>query len=193
MKKIVFLLAASFFCFIAGAQSSQGDINYGVKAGVDLAKFKGENTGNSENRTSFNAGVLMRYHILQNIALHAELFYGGHGGREGSAYEYRFASLFLPVMAAYYFSTFYLATGPQLSYLLSAKQEYNGDESDIKSNYRSANFAWVFGLGYMLSRSIGLDARYSLGIGNIHKDNNFSNVQHSIFMISLVFMLSAKK
>ena len=193
MKKIFFLLAVSFFCLVAGAQSNQGDINYGVKGGVNLAKFKGENTGNSENRTSFNAGVLMRYHLLQTLALHAELFYGGHGGKEGSAYEYRFASLFLPIMAAYYFSTFYLATGPQLCYLLSAKQKYNDTESDIKRDYRSANFAWVFGLGYMLSRSIGLDARYSLGLGNIHKDSNLSNVQHSIFMISLVFMLSAKK
>ena len=194
MKKIIFVLVLVFASVFASAQAKQGDVNFGVTGGANLSNFKGEGTDNVDygSRTALMAGALMRYHITQMLGLQIALAYGGHGAEYQSA-KYKFSSLFLPIMATYFISSFYLQTGPQLGFLLGAKQEFNGNEHDIKDSYRSLHFAWLLGLGYMITQNLGLEARYNFGIGSMLEDGNHPSISNSIFTIGLVYLLSVKK
>jgi hypothetical protein len=187
MKKIAITLTILVSCIIAHSQNA---VDFGVKAGVNIASFDGEGTNNSniESRTSLNAGVFMRYFISSAVVLRPELFYGGHGAREGDN-TYRFSSLFLPVLISYYLSTFYLMAGPQLNYLLTAESKFPGGTTNVRDSYKALNFSAVMGVGLMFGKRFGLDARYNLGIGNIYK-NNTASIHNTIFMISLMLLFN---
>ena len=59
--------------------------------------------------------------------------------------------LLASVMAKYTFSSgLSLETGPQLGFLLSAKEKYDGDTDNIKDAFKGTSFFWNFGLGYQL-------------------------------------------
>jgi hypothetical protein len=188
MKRLLLVTTLGIFCFVCRAQKT-GDVDFGVKAGVDIATFKGEGTNGADvnSRTSLNAGMFMRYFIATAVAFRPELFYGGHGAEEGPV-TYRFSSLFLPLLITYYLQSFYLLAGPQLSFLLTAQSKSPGGTDNIKEFYRTLNFSLVAGLGFMLGKRLGIDGRYNLGLGDIHKTGNAA-VQNSIFMISLMLLL----
>lgn len=189
MKKFTLIILLFMASYVTKAQT--GSVQYGLQAGTNIADFKGEGTSDIKSRIAFNAGLLMLYKLNPSLALNLSLLYGGHGGKEGPS-TYAFSSIFLPVLASLMIYHFNLYLGPQISYLLSAKAKSSGGETDIKDNYKSLNTAAVAGLGYMFNQNLGLTAKYSLGLGNIHKSATAANVQHTIFMINLIWLLSKK-
>jgi hypothetical protein len=191
MRKFFLFLSLVSLCTLGQAQQT-GDVDFGVKAGVDVSTFKGEGTNGSDvsSRTSINIGFLMQYFMASAIALRPELFYAGHGAKEGD-FTYRFSSVFVPLLLTYYISAFYLMAGPQISFLMAAQSKSPSGTSDIKDYYRAVNFALVGGLGYMLGKNFGIDARYNWGVGHIHKTSTAA-VQNSIFMISLFWLFNRK-
>jgi hypothetical protein len=187
MKKIVIALTLLIGCVSSRAQSP---VDFGIKAGVNIASFNGEGTNNSDvtSRTSMNAGAFMRYFISSGLVLRPELFYGGHGAKEGDN-TYRFSSIFLPVLISYYLSTFYLMAGPQLSYLITAQSKFPGGTSNVREFYNALNFSAVMCTGLMFGKRFGLDARYNLGIGDIYK-NSTASIHNTIFMIDLIMLFN---
>lgn len=185
MKKLIFAILLSVFFMGVHAQQP---VDFGAKAGVNVSNVKGKGTDgyNVSSRTSFNAGLFMRYFIATAVAIRPELFYGGHGFEE-SGVRHQFSSLFLPILFMYYLQSFYLMAGPQLSYLLSAHAKSSGGETNIRNSYNALNFALVAGLGYMLTSHLGIDARYVFGLGDIQK-NGTAAIQNSIFSLSLMWM-----
>jgi hypothetical protein len=79
-------------------------------------------------------------------------------------------------MAKIYLSdSFSLELGPQASFLLSKKDEFNlGD-------YNSFDFSANAGLGIKLTKSLFLQARYSLGLTEVSKN---ANVKNNVIQVS---------
>ena len=130
---------------------------------------------------------------MNNLAFQAELLYGGHGGKESfnnNLSTYRFASMFFPLLINYYISSFYITGGPTLSYLLTAQVKSMGNTTSYIDNYKRFNFALAFGLGYMITNSLGLDARYNFGLNDIHKNSGGAALRNNILMVSLFFLLN---
>jgi len=46
---------------------------------------------------------------------------------------------------------FFAETGPQLGFLISAKAKSGSVSFDAKSNYKSTDFSWAIGAGYLIS------------------------------------------
>ena len=196
MKNLLMITIFLVFCFSVNGQK-QGDTDIGIKAGANVSTLTGEATDDHDvsSRTAFNAGLLMRYFLLSNLAFQPELLYGGHGGKESfnnNLSTYRFSSLFLPLLFNYYISSFYLTGGPTLSYLLSAQVKSMGNTTNYIDNYKRFNFALAFGLGYMISNSFGLDARYNFGLNDINEQSGGAALKNNILMFSLFFLFNRK-
>ena len=87
--------------------------------------------------------------------------------------------------------------GPQLGLLMSAKLNSGGVSVDVKNGYKSTDFSFVFGFGYLIKPAgLGFDLRYNLGLSNI-EDNSSSislggSIKNSVTQLSIFYMFRGK-
>lgn len=170
---------------VAGTFSSQAQIRFGVKAGLNVnslnLKHMGE-TLDKENGCGFTGGVMTEIAIpLGGLAVDASLMYSHMTGKsminvisEGSnseTVEMQQSKNFLeiPVNLKYKFGlpivnnivSPYLLTGPTFSFKF-------GDKKALL-NTKDVQYSWNFGLGLEVVRHLQIQAAYSMGINNIVK------------------------
>lgn len=184
MKKIVITACCLAIIVMAAAQSSR--LYFGVKGGVNIANLNVENGVDYNARTSFHAGALAHLHITPNFAIQHELFFSGQGGKDG-ADRLRLGYLNSPLLAQY-MTGFGLRfeTGPQIGFLLGAKEKNGNTETAIRDQLRPVDFSWAFGTGYLFpGTGIGIDARYNVGINNIHDAPG--TIQNRVFSLGMFY------
>ncbi|NND80281.1 MAG: PorT family protein, partial [Maribacter sp.] len=77
----------------------------------------------------------------------------------------------LPLMAKFYVAEgFSLEAGPQVGFLLSAKDVYDGGEDDWSDITKGIDFGLNFGIGYKLQSGLNFGARYNLGLSDLNDD-----------------------
>ena len=64
-------------------------------------------------------------------------------------------------------SGFRFQGGPQIGFLVDAKQDFNGLKSDIKDNLKKTDFMLLVGASYITKGGLGFDARYGYGLTDI--------------------------
>lgn len=79
--------------------------------------------------------------------------------------------LSLPVLLQYrHASGLSVQTGPQLSYLLSAKIKAGGESMDMKDDFKKTDLSWALGVGYAIAEGkIGFNVRYNFGLTKLGK------------------------
>jgi hypothetical protein len=193
MNKIFLTITTIMAVYFVNAQDVKTDgndvIKFGVKAGINLANL----TSNEDlsMRIGFHVGGFMQYKLSEKFALQPELLFSTQGAKyQGSGAlsgyvisvesNYKLAYLNLPVMAKYYVSNkFSFEAGPQIGFLLSAKNEFDysgtllgepisdSGEIDIKDDFNSFDFGINFGAGYDFNDKISLGLRYNLGLSDV--------------------------
>lgn len=175
MKKALLLLACTFIAFSINAQ-----VNFGVKAGVNLTTLMGDDS-KMENispgyKVGFAGGGLVNYKLSDALSLQGEVLYSLEGATykaEGEKLKYNLSYINVPILAQYnHTSGFYAETGPQIGFLTTAKMSYDGNSTDIKEGHASVNFGWGLGAGYKLSNGLAIGARYNLGISSLDKEGD---------------------
>jgi len=195
MKRILIIATVSL---IALATRAQSNVHLGLKAGVNVASLKIENGDDLDSKASFNVGGLAHIHVTKHFAIQPELILSGQGGKYdvgNSTGKVNLTYLNIPVLGQYMFGDgFRLETGPQLGFLLSAKNKLNNVTVDVKNSYKTTDFSWAFGVGYVSEMGLGADLRYNLGLSNIN-DASSTNVQNRVLSLGLFyqFMHSPKK
>lgn len=176
---------------IAAFSTVQGqEKNLGVKAGVNYTNLTSQME--PDPVFGFHVGLTSEFKIAPDFTLQPELLYSMEGARSEISYseeEFTFSSdqkiklgyINLPLMAKYYVRPgFSFQAGPQLGYLVSAKNEFEVysnfsedfmmDESgtvDIKDELTKFSFGLNFGLGYEFYNNLFLQARYHIGLTDI--------------------------
>ena len=150
---------------------------FGVKGGLNLYKIGVDGGDKSDLKPGMHLGILSHIHMSDQFALQPELVYSMQGARtENDADEEVGVNLNyvnIPLMFQYMFDNgFRIQAGPQLGFLASAKAKSNGRSADIKDGYNTIEFGIPFGVGYISNSGFGVDARYNLGISNIHEGND---------------------
>ncbi|WP_299885697.1 porin family protein [uncultured Lacinutrix sp.] len=195
MKK-VFLTAAIAVLSFATTQAQE--IKFGVKAGVNVSKFGGSLPGvidfgsiDYEYRTSFHVGGLAEIMLSDKFALQPELLYSSQGskisevdGNFNSESILKLDYVNVPIMAKFMpFEGFSIEAGPQVGFLISAKEDYtdsdgdaNEDGIDIKDDVKSIDFALNLGVGYKLDNGILFSARYNFGLIDVDDADDVDNV-----------------
>ncbi|MCQ4034478.1 outer membrane beta-barrel protein [Kaistella montana] len=83
---------------------------------------------------------------------------------------------------------FYLEAGPEFSFLLSAKDKWDGGSDDVKDEFNSFDFGIGLGMGYYFIPNFGINARYVAGFTDIAKDNPTSDTyKDNVFQIGLSY------
>ena len=164
MKKILLLAVVTVLGF---TNVTAQKIKFGAKGGLNFANVYGDNSSKSETVTAFNFGLMSEIPISQKFSFQPEIMFSGQGysfeGGDGNLVALNYLNV--PLMGKYYVvKGLSLEAGPQLGFLLSAKNE----STNVKDSFKSFDFGVNFGLGYKLNNGLNFGARYNLGLTNIN-------------------------
>jgi hypothetical protein len=196
MKKFIGAIVLFLLFFSANAQHA-----IGIKAGANdnLASVSDATIKTDPLSPGFYAGTFFNDMIAKQLALQVELVYSGEGTKfkqKGNATVYTDKIGYLNIPVLIQFKTaggFYLETGPQLGFLLSASESFSGSSTNIKSDVSSTKFSWCFGLGQVIAKTVGIGFRYAAGLSNINKDSGSSgSIKDGVVSIGLSYWFKLK-
>lgn len=211
-SKNLFLAGALFLAAFSTAQAQE--INWGIKAGANYSTISSDIQ--PDHIFGFHAGVVAEISVVPKFSIQPELLYSLEGAKSEFSFseeEFDFSSkskitlgyINLPVIAKYFVTPeFSLQSGPQVGYLVSAKDDYeismsfpeeftDSGEADMKDELKSISFGWNFGLGYEFQNNLFLQARYHLGLSDISDYNaseddmdiEFDKIKNQGFQLSV--------
>ena len=179
MKKPLLVIALLFvLSYNAQAQLLQ----IGVKAGLNYANFSGTAI-QTDAITSYHAGLIAEIKLLDKFAIQPELLYTTQGAsydKAGQELKNELGYIAIPVLAKIYLSkSFSLELGPQASFLLSEKNNF--DLADPKT----FEFAVDAGLSFKITKNIFVQGRYVLGLTEVSSN---ADAKNSVLQLSAGLM-----
>lgn len=173
LKKLSFVL---FVTLSSGIAFAQKNVQFGVKAGLNIASLRDDlvEDAKATPRKGVHAGFLAHIHLNRHWAIQPEVTYS----TQGANYDYgtftgkdKFDYINVPVLVQYLTKGgLRIQTGPQLGYMVSGTFKPNNGPEVNKTDIKSTDFSWAFGLGYITKSGFGIDGRYNLGVSNLYKD-----------------------
>lgn len=170
---------------IAGAAMAQSPVKFGLKAGGNFANINTSVSGfgssvsqSASSVTSFYVGGLATIPLGTKLSFQPELLLSSQGAKgesfdlDGNSYEGKSSTLYLnlPLMVRYNIvAGLHGELGPQVGFLLSAKDKFQGESFDSKDGYKSLDFGVNVGAEYQFPMGLFLNARYNWGLSNIAK------------------------
>lgn len=185
MKKII--LAAVLFIATSATIQAQF-VKIGVKAGVNFANQHGDASFDGisvdkEGITSYHAGLVAELKLLEKFSIQPELLYSTQGATYKNAvdeFKNELGYLSIPVMAKFYLTkSVSLELGPQASFLLSNKKEFDVEDP------KTFDFAVNAGLGLKITEGLFVQARYGLGLTEV---SSHADLKNSVFQLSAGYM-----
>ena len=164
MKKLSLFVLAVSLSVLSFAQRS--NVQFGIKGGVNLADYNYNTRG---FRTGFHIGGLAHIHTSNpKLAIQPEIVFSAQGADFNNGTDH-VDYINIPFLIQYLGKGgLRLETGPQVGALVSAKfSGNNGVEYDIKNRFNKSDFGWAFGIGFLSTSGLGIDARYNLGLSDI--------------------------
>lgn len=191
MKKLALVLTV----FAASVFGVNAQVQFGIKAGANFANITG---GDGKTLVNFNGGALVKIPLVDALSLQPEVVYSGQGAKStisGVDYKQTLNYINIPILAKYSLPVgVFFETGPQIGFLMSAKAKAGDQSEDDKDSFKSTDFAWAFGAGYVIPDvNIGVDLRYNLGLTKIADGTTSKN---SVFQIGVFYLFgegSSKK
>lgn len=178
MKKIIILSAGLLFAGLAQAQTSTNP-SFGIKGGLNIAKFAGDPDPNSEFNTGFSAGLFMNIPVSSGFSFEPSLEFSQKGAEYTSGnteFKTKISYIDLPLMARYdASSSFGLFAGPQVSFFMDQESKVvTGNSSSTfegsNESYRKSLAGAKVGASYNFG-SVMLNASYATDFQNLYKDN----------------------
>ncbi|HEX6890099.1 MAG TPA: porin family protein [Chryseolinea sp.] len=174
MKK---LLLTSFVMVLALYSFGQG-ISGGVKAGMNLANQKISGSGfslDTKAKPGLHAGAFFVIMLNEKFGIQPEALFSMQGSKvdvAGNDGKLKFNYITVPVLFRYNITEMIsVHAGPQFGILASAKaEEEDGDEEDIKDNFKGIDFGAAGGAEVVLPAGLGFGARYVIGLNNVVED-----------------------
>ena len=202
MKKLVSSVSFLLLLLAATPPAAAQQTDFGLKLGLASSTAGPLPTPSAdERRTGVVAGVFIRQALGQHLSLQPELAYEQRGlkttaqgtlGFEGSfgGYERRETTrlqyLALPVLLRGQLGKFFVLAGPQISFLLAARQQatteyylspsiprialpYAPVENKGTSTFNRWEPGYVVGAGCQLTSRLALEARFVAGLSGIQE------------------------
>ena len=198
MKKIILTATAVFALSFANAQ----DVKFGAKAGINIASIGGDSFGYDINsKVGIQIGGFAEIKVSDQFAIQPELLFSSQGAKSKiSEPDYKeentlnLSYLNIPIMVKYYLADkLSLEAGPQIGFLLSAKNKYTITDTgvtesgtdDAKADFKSIDFGLNFGAGYDFTDNVSAGIRYNIGLSNINKESILGSNHNGVFSLAL--------
>lgn len=193
MKKLALL---ALFGGLFTQQASAQELSLGVKGGLNVAKVTNTIFNDEKTRAAIYLGGFARVTFNESWSVQPELFYSGQGLKYNvpilGEYKVRLNYINLPVMVQYHLiPEFYLEAGPQLGFMVAAKNKHGNTTVDIQNHTRGVDFGLGFGLGYDFDFGAGIGARYNFGLTDVY-DHDESQ-KNSVAQFGLYYTLGKFK
>ena len=180
MKKLTTVLVIAVFAgLLALPQPARADIQFGIKAGGNMAKPTGADAQDPlatlKNKVGFMGGIFLALNFGRVVTLQWEVLYTMKGADyvalDDSFTDKLYADYIevplllklkipMPIIQPFVFA------GPTVGFKLQEKRELNGvplTDKLLKNN----DYGAIFGAGVNLGRNFMVDARYSLGMQKV--------------------------
>jgi len=180
MKKFYLLLVVAVSLISVSNVNAQ-DIKFGLKGGLNIASYYGEDV-EVDCKAGFYIGGFVEKSLSEKFSLQGEILYSEQGAvnEEDSDVKMRFNYINIPVMCKYYFSDkVNFQFGPQFGFNVLSEIS----DGDVTVDFEKASgekvntfdFGLNFGAEVFVTKNIGLNARYNLGLTEIVKDSKVKN------------------
>jgi hypothetical protein len=184
MRKLSVLLVVPLLLSLALPAYAQKRI--GIIGGVNLATLSIDSL-QADYKTKNSAGIAIGLAgdvaFTPNVMIRIEPMYMMKGAKFERSDNTKLGKLKLsyidvPVELKLMFGTSrarpYVLGGPSVGFLVSAKRDSLGSDTDVKSNYKSTELGLVGGVGLAFTtmrHAVFIEGRYQLGLEDIRKDN----------------------
>ncbi|WP_299522845.1 porin family protein [Winogradskyella sp.] len=200
MKK--FTLSLAFILCITFSINAQ-DLNYGAKAGLNIAGISFESDSYStSSRIGFHVGGFVNYRFDEKFAIQPEINFSTGGnewdfGNGDTTGEIKISNLSIPVLLQYdVVDNFVVEGGLQYNFLLSVEQKIDGSGDgfeDISEFYKSGTLGAAIGAIYQLDTLVpGLAAglRFVFDLTNINdEDVDAGNLRQNAFQVNILYTI----
>lgn len=187
MKRI-FLVAIAVMTFgFANAQKT----TFGIKGGLNITTYSGGDYWDANSLVGFQIGGFAEIKIIERLAIQPEVLFSMQGANLDTPfgdYDEKINYINVPVLAKFYITKqFTVEGGPQLGFLVSAKQ----DGHDAKDDFKSVDTGFNFGAGYNFTDNVSVNLRYTVGLSNIldyevnNSDEYFDSPKNSVLALTL--------
>jgi hypothetical protein len=191
MKKISLFLCALVFSFALRAQNG----SMGLKAGVNISNLSNSSGYDMGSKVGFHGGLLAHIHLVPSLALQPEVMYSSQGAKyttsDGNEHTLSLNYVNIPLQLQYMFNNgFRIQTGPQVGFLAQVKDKVRETETGFftSQDFKTVDFSWSAGLGYLSYSGLGIDARYNFGISDINNAGN-NVLKNNVFQLGVFYML----
>lgn len=174
MKKPILVLLALVLGFSTAAQAQRrgrggSNVSLGLKAGASLTNLTGADAIANDYRFGFHGGVFANIGLTPLFAFQPELLYSQKGGNYKNVTDASLRLHYIDVPLAFHVNTggLFFEAGPQVGFLVSAKAQSGSVSTDVKNNYNTVDFGYLFGLGYQLKHGLGVGLRYNGAFTNV--------------------------
>jgi Outer membrane protein beta-barrel domain len=204
MKKIILTVFAFNFLITF----SFGQINFGVKAGLNISNTKDIAPAGNTAKLGFNAGFITSININKIFIIQPELLYSVKGYKfPGTPYNSNGTASFnyisVPLLLGYCITDkLTVLAGPELNFLTNANSKFDGSNYDISKNFRKFDLAVDLGVVYKIKNGLGMEVRYSHSLkdlANVIILDPFGNEieerkvgSHRVFQIGLFYKFKKK-
>lgn len=191
MKKITLSIALLFFSALAFSQGLPV-FQLGVKGGMNLSKFKTENTFESENKAGYYGGLWVRIGAA-GIHVQPEVYLSGKTSKlrttTGSENEVTFTSLDIPILIGTKIGAggvgLRLNTGPVFTLFLDEEQKFGqAAGAAFDGKFKDKSVSWQFGVGLDLGR-ISVDGRYESGLSEINSAAGYPTTKLNLYTLGI--------
>jgi len=168
-------------------------VHPGIKIGLNLANFYGEDTEGSINAGLLVGGVL-HFPVSDKFALQPELLFSQQGSQtkeDNVTVRFNNNYLLLPLMSKIYLNpNIAFEVGPQIGFLLTSRLAAGESANDFsvstKDMFNTLDVALNAGLSYEWESNWVVGTRYSLGVTNVVKKSiEDVNSKNSVIQLSL--------
>jgi len=182
MKRLItVLVVASLAGLLALPQPARADIQFGIKAGGNMAKPTGVDAQDPlatlKNKVGFNGGFFLALNFGRIVTIQWEALYTMKGATyvalDDSYTDKLYADYIevplllklkvpLPIIQPFVFA------GPTVGFKLQEKLQENGQDVPLtEALLKNNDYGAIFGAGLNLGRNFMLDVRYSLGMQKV--------------------------
>ena len=182
MKKLTTVLVIAVFAgLLALPQPARAGVQFGIKAGGNMAKPRGidaqDPLATLKNKVGFNGGVFLALNFGRVVTIQWEALYTMKGATYvalDDSYtdklyaDYIEVPLLLKLKLPLPIIQPFIIAGPTVGFKLQEKLQENGQDVPLTEKLLKNNdYGAIFGAGLNLGRNFQVDVRYSLGMQKV--------------------------
>jgi len=191
MKKLILSLAV----VTIATMSANAQVEFGAKVGANFATFSGSDASSITGKSmqvGANFGAIVQIPVSGMFSVNPELVFSMQGCKfDGGSDKLNYLNI--PVMAHVGFNGgFFVEGGPQIGFLVSAKQKDASGTTDIKEFLNSTDFSLGLGAGFKSKSGFGGNARVNIGLSSIDKGTPKAKINNMVIQAGVFYMFGGK-